>query len=94
MKPIRPRFTAKDRAVWRRWLEENHAGASEVWLVFYKKHTGKPGPSYNDAVEEALCFGWFDVASAAIRRGPLRKIWASWQGSVTGRMCLGKKGGD
>lgn len=60
MKPIRPRFTAKDRAAWRRWLEKNQAGASEVWLVFYKKHTGKPGPSYNDAVEEALCFGWID----------------------------------
>lgn len=60
MKPVRPRFTAKDRGDWRRWLEENHAGASEVWLVFYKKHTGQPGPSYNDAVEEALCFGWID----------------------------------
>ena len=60
MKPIRPRFCAKDRAAWRRWLEQNHTGVSEVWLVFYKKHTGKPGPSYNDAVEEALCFGWID----------------------------------
>lgn len=60
MKPIRPRFYAKDRDVWRRWLEQNHAGASEVWLVFYKKHTGKPCPSYNEAIEEALCFGWID----------------------------------
>lgn len=60
MKPVRPRFTAKNSGEWRCWLEENHAGASEVWLVFYKKHTGQPGPSYNDAVEEALCFGWID----------------------------------
>ena len=57
---MKPQFYAKNHAVWRRWLEQNHAGASEVWLVFYKKHTGKPCASYNDAVEEALCFGWID----------------------------------
>jgi uncharacterized protein YdeI (YjbR/CyaY-like superfamily) len=44
--------------VWRRWLKVNHARASEVWPVFWKKHTGQPGPSYNEAVEEALCYGW------------------------------------
>ena len=60
MKPLRPQFYAKDRGVWRRWLEENRGAAREVWLIFYKKHTGRPGPSYNDAVEEALCFGWID----------------------------------
>ncbi len=60
MKPLKPQFTAKDRGDWRRWLKANHASASEVWLIFYKKHTGRPGPSYNEAVEEALCFGWID----------------------------------
>jgi uncharacterized protein YdeI (YjbR/CyaY-like superfamily) len=48
------------REKWRAWLAEHHATATEVWLVYYKKHTGKPRVSYDDAVEEALCFGWID----------------------------------
>jgi len=49
-----------DRAAWRAWLEENHATEREVWLVYYKKHTNRPRIPYEDAVEEALCFGWID----------------------------------
>src|ERR1044072_1059586 len=49
-----------DRRAWRAWLEENHARETEVWLVYYKKHTGRPRIPYDDAVEEALCFGWID----------------------------------
>jgi uncharacterized protein YdeI (YjbR/CyaY-like superfamily) len=45
------------RDAWRAWLEENHATAKEAWLLHYKKHTGKPGLSLEEAVEEALCFG-------------------------------------
>jgi len=45
------------RAAWRSWLERNHATQSGVWLVFYKP--GK-GLTYDEAVEEALCFGWID----------------------------------
>ncbi len=48
------------RADWREWLEKNHANKNEVWLIYYKTHTGKPSISYDDAVEEALCFGWVD----------------------------------
>jgi uncharacterized protein YdeI (YjbR/CyaY-like superfamily) len=48
------------RDEWRAWLEENGATAKEIWLIHYKKHTGKPGISYEAAVEEALCFGWID----------------------------------
>lgn len=48
------------REKWRAWLEQHHATATEVWLVYYKKHTGKPRVLYDDAVEEALCFGWID----------------------------------
>src|SRR5512133_1472848 len=44
----------------RSWLKAHAASAKEVWLVFWKKHTGKASLSYNDAVEEALCFGWID----------------------------------
>lgn len=50
----------QDRAAWRSWLEEHHADEREVWLVYYKKHTGRPRIPYDDAVEEALCFGWID----------------------------------
>jgi len=50
----------KDRASWRRWLKKNHGSFKEVWLAFYKKHTGRANISYDAAVEEALCFGWID----------------------------------
>src|SRR5580700_8983288 len=51
---------AKDRAQWRRWLGKNSASCDEIWLVFYKKASGKQTVSYDHAVEEALCFGWVD----------------------------------
>lgn len=47
-------------AEWRAWLAENHDRASEIWLVCYRKDTGKPTIDYESAVEEALCFGWID----------------------------------
>lgn len=50
----------KDRLKWRRWLETNFENETEVWLVYYKKHTKIASIAYNDAVEEALCFGWID----------------------------------
>lgn len=45
---------------WRAWLEANHQAEKGIWLIYYKKHTGKPRVPYNEAVEEALCFGWID----------------------------------
>lgn len=48
------------RKDWRAWLKKHHNTGKEVWLVYYKKHTGKPRIPYDDAVEEALCFGWID----------------------------------
>lgn len=50
-----------NRAVWRRWLKKNHKSKKEIWLIYLKKHTGKPRIPYDDAVEEALCFGWIDT---------------------------------
>src|SRR4030095_5062046 len=50
----------KDRNKWRKWLEKYHAKAKEIWLVYYKKSSGKKRIPYNDSVEEALCFGWID----------------------------------
>lgn len=51
---------AASREEWRSWLAENHADMDEAWLVFFKKHTGKPCIAYRESVEEALCFGWID----------------------------------
>jgi len=45
---------------WRAWLKKHYKSEKEIWLVYYKKATGKPRIEYNDAVEEALCFGWID----------------------------------
>jgi len=53
-------YRAKDRGSWRQWLAENHASVKEVWVVFPKKHTGERCMSYEDSVEEALCYGWID----------------------------------
>jgi len=55
------RFRARDREEWRAWLERHHATEPEIWLVYAKKHTGKPSVRYAEAVEEALCFGWIDT---------------------------------
>jgi len=56
-----PPFTLlRSRAAWRRWLERHHRTRTEVWLAFYRQHTGKVSVSSVDAVEEALCFGWID----------------------------------
>ncbi len=45
---------------WRDWLEEHHGTETELWLGFWKKHTGHAGLTYDEAVEHALCFGWID----------------------------------
>ena len=51
---------ASTRKQWREWLRKNHSAKKEIWLVYYKKHSNKIRIPYNDAVEEALCFGWID----------------------------------
>ncbi|HSH82769.1 MAG TPA: YdeI/OmpD-associated family protein [Herpetosiphonaceae bacterium] len=48
------------RAEWRAWLEQHHVRDEGVWLISYKRATGKPRVEYDEAVEEALCFGWID----------------------------------
>lgn len=49
-----------NRKEWRTWLEEHWADSGEIWLVSYRKATGKPSLPYDVAVKEALCFGWID----------------------------------
>jgi uncharacterized protein YdeI (YjbR/CyaY-like superfamily) len=58
--PDYKRFHPKTRKQWRQWLEKNHAASPGIWMVYYKKESGKPRVSYAETVEEALCFGWID----------------------------------
>jgi len=53
-------ITPKSRREWRAWLKKHHESARGVWLVYAKKHTGIPSLTWQDGVEEALCFGWID----------------------------------
>jgi uncharacterized protein YdeI (YjbR/CyaY-like superfamily) len=53
-------FDARTRERWRSWLATHHDSESEVWLIFHKKHTGRPSVAYKDALDEALCYGWID----------------------------------
>jgi len=56
----------KNREEWRKWLEKNHKTAKEIWVIYYKKNSGKPRIPYDEAVEEALCFGWIDGQAQGI----------------------------
>jgi uncharacterized protein YdeI (YjbR/CyaY-like superfamily) len=59
-------FYAKNRHEWREWLKANHDNAAGIWLMYYKKGSGKPRVAYDEAVEEALCFGWIDSRPNAL----------------------------
>ncbi len=53
-------YCPASRQEWRQWLADNHRSEQSVWLVYYKKNSHKPTVTYQEAVEEALCFGWID----------------------------------
>ncbi|HXW50774.1 MAG TPA: YdeI/OmpD-associated family protein [Candidatus Acidoferrales bacterium] len=55
------RIYARDGAAWRAWLQLHGASKPEVWLIYYKKGSGKPTVSFDEALDEALCFGWVDT---------------------------------
>jgi uncharacterized protein YdeI (YjbR/CyaY-like superfamily) len=55
-----PRVHVKTAAEWRRWLRDHHATERGAWLVSYRRVTGKPAVEYDDAVRDALCYGWID----------------------------------
>ncbi|MBD3239261.1 MAG: hypothetical protein GF331_01650 [Chitinivibrionales bacterium] len=77
---------------WRRWLERNHDSAGHLWLVFRKKATGRQIFSYEQALQEALCFGWIDGIIRRIdgerceRRFSPRRDTANWSPSNIARM--------
>jgi uncharacterized protein YdeI (YjbR/CyaY-like superfamily) len=58
--PDGDRVHPKTAQEWRAWLDENHETSSGVWLVSWKKHTGRPTVGYEEAVTEALAVGWVD----------------------------------
>lgn len=53
-------FYAKSRKEWRTWLKKYHQSEKSVWLIIYHRDGKVPSPKYDEAVEEALCFGWVD----------------------------------
>jgi uncharacterized protein YdeI (YjbR/CyaY-like superfamily) len=57
---MRKTLYVPNREEWRSWLTKHYQSETEVWLIYYKEHTGRPRISYDHAVEEALCFGWID----------------------------------
>ena len=72
------------REDWHEWLEKNHSSEKEIWLVYYRKASGKPRISYDDALEEALAFGWIDSIQKGIdserfaQRFSPRKKGSTW----------------
>lgn len=72
------------RTGWRAWLRKHHKTKTEIWLLFYKKATGKPRVEYAHAVEEALCYGWIDTtvktldAESYVQRFTPRKKGSNW----------------
>ena len=93
-------FQAKSRKDWRDWLKKNHADEKEIWLVYYKKHTGKPTIEYMDSVEEAICFGWIDGIKRRIDdekyayKFTVRKAKSKWSPlniKLAGKMIKEKK---
>jgi uncharacterized protein YdeI (YjbR/CyaY-like superfamily) len=87
------------RAAWRRWLADRHEQREAIWLVFHKKTSDGTGPSYEEAVEEALCFGWIDSTANKLdehRNLQLfapRKPRSTWARSNKERVARLERGG-
>lgn len=82
----------RTRAAWRAWLAKNHARSRGTWVVYFKKGAKKAGPTYDDLVEEALCFAWIDSTARGVdeertmlRFGP-RKPGSGWARSNRARI--------
>jgi uncharacterized protein YdeI (YjbR/CyaY-like superfamily) len=86
-----PRFF-KSEDDFRRWLDRHHATDDELWVGFYKKHSGRGGISYKEAVDAALCFGWIDGvkktvdADSYMHRFTPRRRASYWSAVNTRRM--------
>lgn len=67
---------ARDAAEFRQWLAHNHATASAVWLLFWRKHSGHPSIEWGAAVDQALCFGWIDSKVQSIDENRYRQYFS------------------
>jgi uncharacterized protein YdeI (YjbR/CyaY-like superfamily) len=67
---------ATDRATWRAWLEKHHATETGVWLLYWKKSSGKQGLDWSEAVDEALCFGWIDSTRRTLDEQSFKQYFA------------------
>jgi uncharacterized protein YdeI (YjbR/CyaY-like superfamily) len=87
-------FHAPDRQTWRLWLEQHHASEQDVWLIYSRAGSGEDSVSYEESVEEALCFGWVDSLIQKIddtryaRKFTPRRAGSNW--SETNRRRLAK----
>lgn len=81
---------AKDRAAWRRWLQRHHASSPSVWLVIHKKGHPKGQLFYEDAVQEALCFGWIDSTANTLDEHNY-KLWMAPRKPRSGWSAVNKR---
>jgi uncharacterized protein YdeI (YjbR/CyaY-like superfamily) len=88
-------FFAEDSAAWRQWLAAHHQTRAQVWLLLHKRHVQEPSVRYDEAVEEALCWGWidgltkaWDERSYAVRFTPRKpgSVWSESNVARVGRM--------
>jgi uncharacterized protein YdeI (YjbR/CyaY-like superfamily) len=81
------------RDAWRQWLTERHTQREAVWLVFHKQSSDGTGPRYDEAVEEALCFGWIDSTTnrlderRSLQRFAPRRPRSTWSASNKERIA-------
>ena len=69
-------FYPKNKKAWRTWLEKNHEKKDAVWVIMYKKNSGKPSITWSEGVDEALCFGWIDSKAQSIDEESFRQFYS------------------
>ena len=74
----------RTRKAWRTWLAKNHSRKEKIWLVYPLKLTGKRRIPYNDAVEEALCFGWIDSIIKKVNAGHIAQRFTPRRSAKSG----------
>ena len=80
------RFYARNREEWHNWLQENHKSSPGIWLIYYEKSSDKPRVEYDEAVEEALSFGWIDSKVNALDEESYMQVFTPRnQGSIWSR---------
>ena len=93
------RVEIADRPGWRSWLRAHHSNEMGAWLVFHRKDSGLPSISYDDALEEALAYGWIDSVikkiddRSYVRKFTPRQPWSIWSTSNIQRLERLKKEG-